>query len=73
MKNSDLDIKTSDVEAKGTKLLLTPNRAASLIISCIEKNKFRMFIGKDANLMNILYKFKPKMAIKLMGKLLDVK
>lgn len=73
MKNSDLDIKTSDVAAKGTNLLLTPQKAANLIISCIEKKRFRMFIGKDANLMNILYKFNPKFAIKLMVKLLEVK
>lgn len=73
MKNSDLDIKTAGVDAKGTNLLLTPKKAAHLIISCIEKNRFRLFIGKDANLMNILYKFHPKFAIKLMGKFLDVK
>lgn len=73
MKNSDLEIKTSDVSAKGMKLLLTPKRAADLIIQSIEKNKFRMFIGKDANLMNVLYKLNPKLAIKLMRKMLEVK
>ena len=73
MKNSDLDIKTNDVNAKGTNLLLTPKRAAELIISCMEKKKFRMFIGKDANLMNVLYKFNPKLAIKLMRKMLEFK
>ena len=72
MKNSDLDIKTNDVSAKATKLLLTPKRAAELIILSVEKNKFRMFIGKDANLMNILYKLNPKLAINLMRKLLEV-
>lgn len=73
MKNSDLEMKENDVNAKGTNLLLTPKRAAELIISCMEKNKFRMFIGKDANLMNILYKFNPKLAIKLMRKILEFK
>ncbi|MDF2587266.1 MAG: short-chain dehydrogenase/reductase [Anaerocolumna sp.] len=72
MKNSDPDIKTSDVDAKGMSLLLTPKRAADLIISSMEKNKFRMFLGKDANLMNIMYKFSPKLAIKLMRKFLKV-
>jgi len=71
MQNSDLDIKTGDVAAKGTNLLLTPNKAAKLIINSIEKNKLRMFIGKDANLMNILYKFNPKLAIRLMKKMLE--
>lgn len=72
MKNSDLEIKTGEVAAKGTNLLLTPKRAAELIISSMEKNKFRMYIGKDANLMNILYKFFPRMAIKLMSKMLEI-
>ena len=72
MKNSDPDIKTSDVDAKGMKMLLTPKQAAGLIISSMEKNKFRMFIGKDANLMNIMYKFSPKLAIKLIRKFLKV-
>ncbi len=70
MKNSDLEIKTSDVDAKGINFLLTPKKAADLIITCIEKNKFRMFIGKDANIMNVLYKFSPKLAIRLMKKML---
>lgn len=73
MKNSDLDIKTNNVDAKGTKLLLTPKKAASLMISSMEKNKFRMFIGKDANLMNIIYKLSPKLAIKIIRKILKVK
>jgi NAD(P)-dependent dehydrogenase (short-subunit alcohol dehydrogenase family) len=72
MKNSDPNIKTSDVNAKGMKLLLTPKQAAISIITSMEKNKFRMFIGKDANLMNILYKFSPKLAIKLIRKFLKV-
>lgn len=72
MQNSDIGGKTADMNAKGVSLLLTPNRAAKLIISCIEKNKFRMFIGKDANIMNILYKFSPKLAIKLMKKMLEL-
>ncbi len=70
MKNSDLEIKTSDVDAKGINFLLTPKKAADLIITCIEKNKFRMFIGKDSNTMNVLYKFSPKLAIRLMKKML---
>lgn len=72
MNNSNIGTKTADMNAKGVNLLLTPNRAAKLIIKCIEKNKFRMFIGKDAKLFNILYKFNPKLAIKLMKKMLEL-
>lgn len=72
MNNSGIGSKTADMNAKGISLLLTPNRAANLIISCIEKNKFRMFIGKDANLFNIIYKFNPKLAMKLIKKMLEL-
>lgn len=72
MKNSGSGIKTADVDVKGQKLLLTPKKAASLIITSMEENKFRMFLGKDANLMNILYKINPKLAIKLIGRILKV-
>ncbi|MFZ2539372.1 SDR family NAD(P)-dependent oxidoreductase [Trichococcus shcherbakoviae] len=72
MKNSDLGINVEDVNVKTTKFLLTPKEAARLIISSVEKNRFRMFIGKDAKLMNVLYKISPKLAIKLIGKVLRV-
>lgn len=72
MNNSGIGSKTAGMSTKGISLLLTASRAASLIISCIEKNKFRMFIGKDANLFNIIYKFQPKLAIKLMKKMLEL-
>ncbi len=65
MKNSGFEIKTNDVKAMGEKLLLTPKKAADLIISSIEKNKFRMFIGVDSMALNIIYKFSPKLAIKI--------
>lgn len=70
MKNSDLEVKETQVEAASTKFLLTPEKAAKLIIKSMEKNKFRMIIGKDANLMCFLYQLKPKMAIRLMKKML---
>lgn len=76
MKNSDLGSSVADVtdaNDKTMKLLLTSKQAARLIISSVEKNKFRMFIGKDAKLMNVLYKVSPKLAIKLIGKVLQVK
>ncbi len=72
IKNSNLDVDIEDLESKGTNLILTPKKAADLIISCMEKNKFRAIIGKDANVMNVIYKFSPKLAIKLMKKMLEL-
>ncbi len=73
MKNSDLDMKEKDIDAKAMKILLTPKRAAELIIKCVKKEKFKMTIGKDAKVLMLLYKFAPKFAITFMKKMIDVK
>ncbi len=72
IKNSDLDVEIDDLGAGGVNLILTPKKAARVIISCMEKNKFRVFVDKDVNVMNIIYKFAPKLAIKLMTKMLEL-
>jgi len=68
----DLDIKAKE----SSKMKLTsPEKAASLIIKAMEKNKYKLYIGSDAKFMNILYKINPKFAIKkinqIMKKTLD--
>ena len=42
--------------------------AAAIIIAGIEKNKPRVFIGKDAKLMNLLSRVNPIFAAKLIQK-----
>lgn len=44
---------------------LSPSIAAEIIVSAIEENKQLVFVGKDAKLMNLLYRFSPKMAINM--------
>lgn len=39
--------------------ILTPQRAAELIVKGIEKNQTRMCIGKDARFLNVLYRMFP--------------
>lgn len=69
-KNSNVnDTNTSDVQKKSN-MLLSPNKAASLIIKGMENNRYKMILGKDAKLMNILYIFSPKRAIRLINKVL---
>ncbi|SCP96977.1 SDR family NAD(P)-dependent oxidoreductase [Anaerobium acetethylicum] len=72
LNNSNITTESNNMSAKGTSLLLTPKNAADLIIAGIEKDKFRIFIGKDANLLNIMYKFSPKFAIRLLGKYMSI-
>lgn len=70
MKNSDISGKETKAEGLQTKLLLTPEKAARLIISSVEKERFRMVIGTDAKFMFFLYQLKPIMAIRLMKRML---
>lgn len=72
LNNSNITAGSNKLSAKETNLLLTPKKAADLIIAGIEKDKFRIFIGKDANLLNIMYKFSPRFAIRLLGKYMNI-
>ena len=52
-------------EGHSSDVALSPEKAAAIIIQAIEDNKRQIFIGKDAKSMNIMYKFMPEMAKKL--------
>ena len=45
-----------------------PEIAAEVIIDGMERNKFQVFIGKDANMMNVLYRINPRWATRFMAK-----
>ena len=47
---------------------LLPDKAAEQIVKAIEKNKRRLYVGKDAATMNILYRLNPGFAAKLIYK-----
>lgn len=72
-KNSNIQSDVNKEAAKGSnsKLILTPEKAASLLIRAIETEKTVTYIGKDCKVMNGLYKFSPKLAGKLIAKVLD--
>ncbi|SNS68811.1 Short-chain dehydrogenase [Anaerovirgula multivorans] len=69
-KNSYGSSKSAPEEQKNSNMLLSPAKAASLILKGMETDKYKMIIGKDANLMNLLYSFSPKAAISLMNKVM---
>ncbi|MBS7527872.1 SDR family oxidoreductase [Fusibacter paucivorans] len=72
-KNSNIVSDTSKDEKtkENSKIILTPEKAASLIIETMEKNLTIAYIGKDSKLMNGLYKLSPKFAGYLIGKVLQ--
>ena len=70
-KNSGIDgMQKRDDDDKTSKMLLSPNEAANQIIKAMEGNKWRVYIGKDSKLMNFLFSFFPKFAIKTINKML---
>jgi short-subunit dehydrogenase len=44
--------------------MVSPDDAAGIIIDAIEQDKFQVYIGTDAKLMNLFYRFAPKWAAK---------
>lgn len=68
MKNSDLKSQGSEASSSGAQKILSAEKAAAIMIDGIERNKFRVLVGKDATILDILYRFNPKMAVDLIVK-----
>lgn len=68
--NSGLEIpKQSEKQSKKQNFPMLPaSEAANIILDGIEKNKPQIFVGKDCNLMNKLYRLNPVFATKLIAK-----
>jgi len=60
--SSDARIEKERMLKKG-KVALSPTTAAKIIVNAIEKNKPRLYIGRDSKTLNLLYKFMPKVAV----------
>lgn len=69
MRNSKIPNSVS-VENSKTNMLLTSEKAAELIIKSMEKKKLRTYIGKDCNVMNVLYKISSIFAMSMMNKVM---
>jgi short-subunit dehydrogenase len=52
------------------KMALSPTKAAEIIIRAMEKNKFRVTVGKDAAMLDILYRINPRFATNFIGKMM---
>lgn len=63
----DKDPEKQQTEESRFKALPAP-KAAEIIIKAIEKNKFRVCVGKDARTMDLLYRLFPKYATNMIAK-----
>jgi hypothetical protein len=48
--------------------MVTPEIAAIKIVNGMEKDKFQVFIVKDANMMNLIYRLNPRWATDFMSR-----
>jgi len=69
-KNSNIDYSVSSDNSKAN-MILSPSRAAELIIKSMEKKKLRHYIGKDCNVMNLLYKMNSVLAMNMINKVMS--
>ena len=65
-KNSNVEIKIK--EGNDNYKMTSAKKAAEIIIKGIEKNKFKLYVGSDSKIMNIMYKLNDKAAIKMINK-----
>ncbi|SCP94865.1 SDR family NAD(P)-dependent oxidoreductase [Anaerobium acetethylicum] len=70
-KNSNIAHNVSD-ESSRSQMILTPEKAAVLIINAMEKKRLRTYIGKDCNIMNAIYKLNPFFAMRMINKVMAV-
>ena len=69
-KNSDIAHSVSSDTSKSN-MILSPSKAAELIIKSMEKKKLRNYIGKDCNIMNFLYKMNSMFAMNMINKVMS--
>jgi short-subunit dehydrogenase len=56
------------MEGRGGGIPLTAARAAEIIVRGIERNKVRIFVGKDSAFLDKLYRLSPSVASRAVGK-----
>ena len=68
MSNSGLPDRMGYPSAKGAQNILTAEKAAAMIIDGMEQNRYRVIAGKDARIMDYLYRLNPAYAAGLIAK-----
>ncbi|NLF49458.1 MAG: SDR family oxidoreductase [Acholeplasmataceae bacterium] len=72
MKNSGVNMDEKKMnEKKASYKMLTPAKAAALIIQGMEKNRYRLCVGSDSRFMDFFYRLSPKRAAGLIAKKLE--
>ena len=62
-KNSGVEMPSGSGASAKSHRTLPADKAAEIMIKAIEKNKFRVMVGKDARFLDIIYRMNPKRAV----------
>jgi len=68
MTNSGLADRMGSASAKGAHSILSADEAAAMIIEGMEQNRYRVLVGKDAKMMDLLYRLNPAYAAGLIAR-----
>lgn len=68
--NSGVGKPKREANTKQMAKALSASKAAEIIITAIEKNKYRETVGKDATMLDLLYRLNPKFATNIIGKMM---
>jgi short-subunit dehydrogenase len=71
MSNSGLSGRMSSSSSEAAQKILSADKAALIIVEGMEQNRYRLLVGKDAKLMDILYRLNPAYAAGLIAKKMD--
>ena len=71
MKNSNVQMNKKTEGNQKTMKILSPQEAAEIIVRGISKNKHKILVGKDAKMMDILYRISPTLAPKAISKAMN--
>lgn len=66
--NSGVEVAGASGDSSMAKMMLGPGEAADLILEAVEKNKRKVYIGKDSKTMHALYSLAPKKALRMIKK-----
>lgn len=67
-KNSGLDAPKPPAGGNKSMKVLLPNKAAEIIIAGMERDRYRILVGKDASIMDYIYRLNPAYAAKFIYK-----
>jgi len=68
--NSGLGKPKAEANAQQSKMALPASKAAEVIIQAMENNKYRATVGKDAMMLDLLYRISPRFATNFIGKMM---